>query len=145
MLHTSPWSKFELTTSVMIGTDCIGSCISNYHTITATLAHKWTVVQRASTIKSHRRVLAKYKADIISIKSNLFSSWYSCNIPHSLTHSLTHSLDTMRFDWNTNLNMIYTGKCTGRPLLMSHFCGLFYHVICSVDCRLKVVGKSFIS
>ena len=36
MLYTSPWSKFELTTSVVIGTDCIGSCKSNYHAITAT-------------------------------------------------------------------------------------------------------------
>jgi hypothetical protein len=26
MLYTSPWSGFELTTSVVIGTDCIGSC-----------------------------------------------------------------------------------------------------------------------
>ena len=34
MLYTSPWSRFELITSVVIGTDCIGSCKSNYHTIT---------------------------------------------------------------------------------------------------------------
>ena len=34
MLYTSPWSRFELTTSVVIGTDCIGSCKFNYHTIT---------------------------------------------------------------------------------------------------------------
>ena len=26
MLYISPWSGFELTTSVVIGTDCIGSC-----------------------------------------------------------------------------------------------------------------------
>ena len=26
MLYTSHWSRFELTTSVVIGTDCIGSC-----------------------------------------------------------------------------------------------------------------------
>ena len=32
---TSPWSGFELT-SVVIDTDYIGSCKSNYHTITAT-------------------------------------------------------------------------------------------------------------
>ena len=38
MLYTSPLSRFELTTSVVIGTDCIGSCKSNYHTITATTA-----------------------------------------------------------------------------------------------------------
>ena len=33
-----PWSRFKLTTSVVIGTDCIGSCKFNYHTITATMA-----------------------------------------------------------------------------------------------------------
>ena len=31
-------SGFEFTTLVVIGTDCIGSCKSNYHTITATTA-----------------------------------------------------------------------------------------------------------
>ena len=35
LLYTSPWSKFELT-SVVIGTDCTGSCKSNYHELTAT-------------------------------------------------------------------------------------------------------------
>ena len=43
MLYTSPWSGFELTTSVVIGTDCIGSCKSNYHTITPTTASKGTM------------------------------------------------------------------------------------------------------
>ena len=33
ILYTSPWSRFELTTSVVIGTDCTGSCKSNNHTI----------------------------------------------------------------------------------------------------------------
>jgi hypothetical protein len=36
-LYTSPWSRFKLT-SVVIGTDCIGGCKSNYHTITTTTA-----------------------------------------------------------------------------------------------------------
>jgi hypothetical protein len=40
MLYTSPWARFELTTLMVIGTDCIGtcSCKSNYHTITTTTA-----------------------------------------------------------------------------------------------------------
>ena len=38
MFYTSPWSKFELTTSMVIDTDYIGSCKSNYYTITATTA-----------------------------------------------------------------------------------------------------------
>jgi hypothetical protein len=37
MLCTSHWSRFKLTTSMVIGTDCIGSCKSNYHTITTTM------------------------------------------------------------------------------------------------------------
>jgi hypothetical protein len=37
MLYTSPWPWFELTTSVVIRTDCICSCKSNHHTITATM------------------------------------------------------------------------------------------------------------
>ena len=35
MLYTSSWARFKLTTSVVIGTDCIGSRKSNYHTIMA--------------------------------------------------------------------------------------------------------------
>jgi hypothetical protein len=38
MLYTLPCSRLEHTTSVMIGTDCIGRCKSNYHTIAATTA-----------------------------------------------------------------------------------------------------------
>jgi hypothetical protein len=38
MLYASPRSRFELTTLVVIGTDCICSCKSNYHTITVTTA-----------------------------------------------------------------------------------------------------------
>jgi hypothetical protein len=34
MLYTSPWSIFVITTSVVIGTDCIGNCKSNYHATT---------------------------------------------------------------------------------------------------------------
>jgi len=38
IMCTSPSSRFELTTSVVIGTACIGSCKSNYHSITAMTA-----------------------------------------------------------------------------------------------------------
>ena len=38
--YTSPWAGFELTTLVVIGTDCIGSCKSNYHMITTTVSPK---------------------------------------------------------------------------------------------------------
>ena len=35
LLYTSPSLRFELTTSMVICTDCIGSCKPNYHMITA--------------------------------------------------------------------------------------------------------------
>ena len=35
MLYNLPWSRFELTTAVVTGTDCIGSCKSHYYRITA--------------------------------------------------------------------------------------------------------------
>ena len=34
--YTSPWTGFDLTILVVIGTDCTGSCKSNYHRITTT-------------------------------------------------------------------------------------------------------------
>ena len=36
--YTSPSAGFELTTLVVIGIDCTGSCKSNYHTMTTTTA-----------------------------------------------------------------------------------------------------------
>ena len=36
--YTSPCAGCELTTPVVIGADCTGSCIFNYHTITTTTA-----------------------------------------------------------------------------------------------------------
>jgi hypothetical protein len=33
-----PWTRIGLATLVVIGTDCIGSCKSNYHMITTTMA-----------------------------------------------------------------------------------------------------------
>ena len=38
MLYTSPSTRFELTASVVISTDCIGSCKFNYHAIMPTTA-----------------------------------------------------------------------------------------------------------
>ena len=37
--YTSTWAGFKHTTLVVIDTDCMGSCKSNYHTITTTTSH----------------------------------------------------------------------------------------------------------
>jgi hypothetical protein len=38
------WAGFKLTTLVVMGTDSIGSCKSNYHTITATTAPNYNMI-----------------------------------------------------------------------------------------------------
>jgi hypothetical protein len=77
MLYTLPWARFELTASVVIGTDCIGSCKSNYSTIMATSApdDTWglnnTHCHRISTFQFFSTILQLYR-----------SSWiynYLCN------------------------------------------------------------------
>ena len=56
MLYTSPRSRFELTTSVVIGTDCTGSCKSNYHTITTTTAPYYTLVTDCKNKMTNHRI-----------------------------------------------------------------------------------------
>jgi hypothetical protein len=64
MLYTSPWSRFELTTWVVIGTDWIGSCKSDCHTITATTAplkwHSQTLVENRNTTRKFHIIFNKY-------------------------------------------------------------------------------------
>jgi hypothetical protein len=59
--YTSPWAGFELTTVVAIGTDCLGSCKSNYHTIMTTMP--LTSIEK---IEIHSRV-QKWKCSLYQI------------------------------------------------------------------------------
>jgi len=45
------WAVFELTTLMVIGTDCIGSCKSHYHTITSTMTP--TFIDKNNTYTNH--------------------------------------------------------------------------------------------
>jgi len=47
------WTGFELITLVVIGTDCIGSYKSNYHTITTTTAPLSIVLRMILIYGSH--------------------------------------------------------------------------------------------
>ena len=40
------WTEFEFTTSVVIGTNCIGSCKSNYHTFATTTRRPLPLIVR---------------------------------------------------------------------------------------------------
>ena len=47
--------EFELTTLVMMGTNCTGSCKSNYHTSTTTMAP--IRIKRNKNIMSHQCIV----------------------------------------------------------------------------------------
>ena len=70
MLYTSPWSRFKLIIPVVIDTDCIGSCTSNYHTITAPTApetndlflNKWKLPGESKNTSVNNSMYASHSA-----------------------------------------------------------------------------------
>ena len=78
VLSTSPWTGFEPTTLVVIGTDCIGSCISNYHTITATtapwLALKFTQAKIFVALYQHTSMITRTLATVFCEITNVYSN-----------------------------------------------------------------------
>ena len=73
MLYTSPWSIFELTTSVVIGTDCIGSLKSNYHpiTITTTTAPVCSYSSRNKNIKYSLKFFCYFNMGMVIIHKSI--------------------------------------------------------------------------
>ena len=49
-------TQFKIRTSVVIGTDCTGSCKSNYHTITTTMAPYYTLVTDCKNKMTNHRI-----------------------------------------------------------------------------------------
>jgi hypothetical protein len=84
--YTSPWSGFEITTLLVIGTDCIGSCKSNCHTITATM----TPPQISDYIWKHQIIYEH--TDVASFNSR----WFSPGPPFSSTNKDW----PLRYNWN---------------------------------------------
>jgi hypothetical protein len=71
MLCTSSWVEFELTTSVVISTDCIDSCKSNYHAITATTAHIYLCNQCLSPTK----LCGSLQSQLYAYNINTINTW----------------------------------------------------------------------
>ena len=66
MLYTSPWSRFELTPSVVVGPGCIGSCKSSYRTTTAMtdplLIHCFYLIGMCPVVEKSRRSIGPWEA-----------------------------------------------------------------------------------
>ena len=97
-VHLS-WTGFESTALVVIGTDCIGNCISNYHTITPPLDSKSThdfisknckyfqnPIEKSREAKSipltHKYMIAHVKASFWTQTSPLSKMKWSCKCFH---------------------------------------------------------------
>ena len=65
--YNSSWTRFKLTL-VVIGTDCTGSCKSNYHTITTTIA---PLFQRKKILQIYKFT----KIVIFNVDCKLFSNY----------------------------------------------------------------------
>jgi hypothetical protein len=97
-MWTSLCSRFELTTSVVIGTDCIGSCKCNYHTITATTV-------------SLRHWCSILYVDYVMSKCPTFSCIFvliSYNIPEVCVYDKL----LLHFYYVSNLDIIYNFNLT---------------------------------
>ena len=90
MLYFSSWSRFELTTSVVIGIDCIGSCKSNYHTIMTTTAPSWRLTNMTYWLLNYDRWQMMKKANWFWFKNTLHVAsirlWNMCN--YCIIHNL---------------------------------------------------------
>jgi hypothetical protein len=79
-LYTSPWAGFQLTTLVVIGTDYIGSCKSNYHTITTTTAcSKYKGVWCWEYLHDITEILLKVMLNNITLTLHLLDQHRWCN------------------------------------------------------------------
>jgi len=79
------WAGFELTALVVIGTDCIGSCKSNYHMITTTEAPRMIVHMQRSIYKLIKNLLWSHYFYIFFRERQLTSHsglrWTYCKCP----------------------------------------------------------------
>ena len=104
MSYTSTWSRFELTTSVVIGTNCIGSCKSNYHTIMPTTAPSlkftilpinWIIIVVVICKNFERKqmwILFKCRSPstLLSVRENrrtFITMFKSCRVNHPCCHT----------------------------------------------------------
>ena len=129
MLYTSPWSRIELTTSVVIGTDCIGSCKSKYHMITAPRSSTSTQIKVKEqrfycgfTFHSHCRVFnnehnSYHKMSlIIHVNGNIFQ-------PHTIFLFI--------------ILLFFTLSSFSSPSLLHLFCLSFlcFSFLCNINIR----------
>ena len=76
------WAGFELSTLVVIFTDCIGSCKSNYHTITTTTIPRceFYILSLIKTL-TYREYITAFVYQIEMARKTFVNEnlWFHCN------------------------------------------------------------------
>jgi hypothetical protein len=117
MLFTLSWLRFELTTSVVIGIDCIGSCKSNYPTITATMVPIKICIMLKLILKScfHKKGSNKrLKTRDESVHCSIKKREKIYTVPHNIYFlAVWTKFDTFYFQifyWKKKGNLLIKGK-----------------------------------
>jgi hypothetical protein len=100
ILYTSPWSRFKLTTSVVIGTDRKGSCKSNYYTITTTTDPVKQIIRCVECCIMHAWNIEK--RNLIHV---IFHSNYNCMFTNIKEHPINKHDPVKLSKVYTNLNI----------------------------------------
>ena len=128
------WEGFQLTMLVVIDTDCIGSCRSNYHTITTMIAlHRdimdplWSIVCDFwkvcgnSPINWYQMILVKYGLQRSSFSSPLTRGKTCC-------FSTTLPTDFDENEWKSNHSLTIPYEHVNIPsLVLDHITLWNYH------------------
>jgi hypothetical protein len=132
MLYTSQWVGFEITTSVVIGINCIGSYKSNYHMIMAMIATysylKMVYISITVTIKQNDKPLWKWISQMVAPNSFAYMEWSrillswrlhtvsSFEVDHFLLFQTSDNIEYQYFiekhDLNNNLVNISSFTCS---------------------------------
>jgi hypothetical protein len=99
--YISPWAGLELTTLVVISTDCIGSFKSNCHTITTTRSPQ---TQLNGSVLSHVCVYLKTSPGITMYSQVKFAcwltvSWLVSHVKQEVLTLLEHLTSPSVFSW----------------------------------------------
>ena len=116
---------FKLTTLVVIGTDCTGSCKSNYHTITTTTAPVFVCSQVCCL--SYTMVCSVFVcSQVCCLSYTMVCSVFVCSQVCCLSYTMVCSV----FVCSQVCCLSYTMVCS--VFVCSQVCCLSYTMVCSV-------------
>jgi hypothetical protein len=107
------WAGFKLTTLVVIGTDCIGSCKSSYHMNTITTAPaKWKEgdIWRLIHLFFIDSIAIPFSKGVNRYTSILFTLVDGCGLKKVLIHSFTGSIPYCLLIFSIHINYTFWKK-----------------------------------